>query len=89
MSEIMDFETLMQKGIDAHAKGEYENALTYRLQAFELGEYSKRWDREKAAREVATSYDRLGDTDRESTYAATATKEHGELKDQQSERGAR
>lgn len=89
MSETLDFETLMQNGIDAHAKGEYEDALVYRLKAFELGQYPEPWDRGRAARDVAASYDRLGDTERATTYAATATKEHGELRDQQSERGAR
>lgn len=63
MSEAPDFETLMQDGIDAHAKGEHERALTYRLQAFELGEYPQPWDRGRASRDVAASYDRLGDTE--------------------------
>jgi hypothetical protein len=89
MSEAPAFETLMQNGIDAHAKGEYESALTYRLQAFELGEYPQPWDRGRAARDVATSFDRLGDTERATTYAVTAYKEHSELRDQQSERGLR
>ena len=89
MSEALDFETLMQNGIDAHAKGEYDSALTYRLQAFELGEYPQPWDRGRAARDVAASYDRLGDTQRATTYAATAYKEHSDLRDKHIERGAR
>ena len=89
MNESADFETLMQNGIDAHAKGEYESALSYRLQAFELNEYPEPWDRGRAPRDIAASYDRLGDSRLATTSAYTAYKEHGDLKDLNSERGAR
>ena len=79
----------MQAGVEAHAKQDYDNALTYRLQAYELGNYPQSWDKGRAARDVAASYDRLGDTGLAELYAGAAYEQHARLNNQGIEQGSR
>jgi len=84
-----DFESQMNQGIQAHADGDYLSALSHRLNAF-AAIPPHPYDRGRAARDIAATFDRLGNqklkdsskaTNQEmaGAYAEYAYREHKKL----------
>jgi hypothetical protein len=104
MSEVVsEFETAMQHGLAAHRQRDYEEALAFRLTAF-AADPDQPGDIGRAARDIAFSLDRLGNTVLANevldgsylgngvvagAYAEYAVREHRELMESGSTHGAR
>jgi hypothetical protein len=61
--EPTDFEVAFQAGLEAHERGDHRTALTQRFEAYYAPDAPNFYDRGRAARDIAASFDRLGKTE--------------------------
>lgn len=63
MSEdVSDFDQSMRLGLESHRRDDYISALGNRFDAFYASDAPQPYDRGRAARDIAATFDRLGDT---------------------------